>query len=141
MRNLTFQNVLRELFSIIPELKDSEDFQAIASHGNADNQYVVFGVFENFYIESFKKGNVRLINRMSQFLEKVASSKEIALQELVANGFLENLDKKAAYYEGIVKTFKKNMKKFLEDMNKFRSDYKKKHRPQINSTKKDRRYN
>lgn len=135
MENLTFQNVLRELLKTITELKNSKDFQAIVSHGNADNQYVVFGVFENFYIECFKEGNVQLMNRMSQFLEKVASSEEIRLQELVAYGFLENLDKKADYYEEIIKTFGKHTRKQLQDVDKFWSDYEKEYRSQIDSTK------
>ncbi|MSU74890.1 MAG: hypothetical protein EXS55_00010 [Candidatus Magasanikbacteria bacterium] len=117
MENLTFQNSIGELLRLIPEIRDFKDFQAIASHGNADNQYVVFGVFENFYIESFQQNKKDLIKRMSKFLEEAAKSKDIKLQELAAYGFLENLSVKADYYGGIVKTFGEYTKKQLSELN------------------------
>lgn len=117
-----FENIVHELLKCIPELAQSEDFKR--DKGNQDNQYVVFGIFRNFYLESFQQGKKELVKRMSDFLEKMAKkTKSIFIQELLANGFLENLDKKADYYEGTVKTFGEHTRKQLRDVDKFWSNY------------------
>ncbi len=122
-----YENIISELLESIPELTEFEYFKLDKS--NQDNQYIVFGIFRNFYLESLQQGKNELIKRMSDFLEEMAKKTEsIFIQELLASGFLENFDGQADYYNGLVKTFGENTRKLLKEI----AEYWKNHHDLVN---------
>lgn len=117
---MKYNTIVQELLKYFPEFKESPDFKPISNQ--QDLPYIVFGAFQYFYENIFKKNDKNLLKRMSTFLEEMALS-ELKVQELLAYGFLENFDKSTDYYEEMINTFGPHTKKQLEDVDEFWKRY------------------
>lgn len=113
---MNYENILTKLFERLPEFLQYNDYKELLEKNpsNADNKYVIFAIFERFFISCFVLHRNDLVRKISDFLEEMASSENDPLETLLVTGFLEDLNPNAEYYSDIKKTFGEKTKKHLK---------------------------
>ncbi len=113
---LNYENVLEKLLDYVPKLNNYNDYKYISDNGNRNNQYVVFGVLQNFFKEVFKEKKIKILESISKFLEEACSSDDLKLKELGMFGFMENLyGNPEDFDKDMLDYFGKNTKQVLID--------------------------
>lgn len=99
MKKLTYQNVDKEMVESFPELQDAYSKELKFWEGETPGQYNIFGfVFMPFVIGLMNFKQPKLLERIFSFVERMATSEDKKVVELVSAEILERLTDKQEWW-------------------------------------------
>lgn len=82
---MDYNDPVKKLLEKFPEFRNSEEFKYFEDEINLPT--IIFGAFRQFYIKVYQKKDMKLVNKMSNFLEEVAKVETKEMEELICFGF------------------------------------------------------
>lgn len=113
---INYENSIEKLLETAPEFVEYPNYKSILEEGSANLPYIVFGILRNYYINEFLKKNLKVIEKIAIFLESLAMSDDKKIVNLLAVGFLENLNPEKEYYPALRDTFGHATKRLLDEV-------------------------
>jgi len=90
---MNFGQVIRALTEHFPELQPLIDAERSWWNDNETGQYwVMTQVFNPFVRELLKNGSLETLHRVGRFLDELATSKDVKVEDLLGTGILENFN-------------------------------------------------
>lgn len=89
---ITYETICNELVLAVPEFKLYPPYVALVARGEALDQYAVFTLLKQFYADAWHIKHAGTLERISNFVKRVAETPTVEVQELLAHTFLDGFE-------------------------------------------------